>query len=107
MPLPVVGAYLAFVGFFCIAAGVELGTFGLDRRPLEIVPNLISVGGRRSSPARTGGPHLVSVGDAGRLKNIRGLLLAFLAVRQRHPAASLRLVGPGLAARDPLAARAR
>ena len=29
MPLPVVGAYLAFVGFFCIAAGVELGC-GVD-----------------------------------------------------------------------------
>jgi glycosyltransferase involved in cell wall biosynthesis len=79
----------------------------LDRRPLEIVPNFVSVGGRKAAPAGGGGPRLVSVGDTSRLKNLRPLLTAFRSVRRRHPAATLCLVGPGLGAQDPMADRAR
>lgn len=78
----------------------------LDPRSLEVIPDLVSVGGRTAT--RSGGdrPRIVSVGDAGRLKNIRPLLLAFRVIRARRPDASLRLIGSGLGAGDPLAGRA-
>ena len=77
----------------------------VDRRSFRIISNFVSVGGRVAP--RAGSLRLVSVGDASRRKNIRPLLRAFRSVRRRHPAASLRLVGAGLGAGDPLAAWAR
>lgn len=74
----------------------------IDRRPLEIVPNFISVGRRTASPPGTGGPRLVSVGDSSSRKNLRPLLRAFQLVRGRHPTASLRLVGSGFGPADPM-----
>jgi L-malate glycosyltransferase len=75
----------------------------LDRRPLRIVPNFVAVRNRTPAQAMTGGPRLLSVGDAGPLKNVRTLLRAFPAVRLRHPTASLHLIGSGLGIGDPLA----
>lgn len=74
----------------------------LDPRPLEVIPNFVSAIGRAARSSGALGPRLVSVGDAGSLKNISVLLRAFQIVRQQHPGASLRLVGAGLGAADPL-----
>lgn len=74
----------------------------LDRRPLEIIANFVSVGGRRAPRSGTTGPRLVSVGDAGPLKNVLSLLQSFRLVRMQHPTASLRLVGSGLGPADPM-----
>lgn len=75
----------------------------LDPRPLEVIPDLVAVGGRTAVSTGAGAPVLVSIGDGGRLKNVRPLLVAFRQVRARHPGATMRLVGSGLNAGDPLA----
>lgn len=76
-------------------------------RPIQVIPNSVPtdvVPGRRN-PAP--GPVLLEVADAGRLKNVRGLLHAFKIVRAQIQDAELRLVGPGLGVNDSLAVRAR
>lgn len=75
----------------------------LDPRPLEVIPDLVSVGGRTATPSGADRPRIVSVGDAGRRKNVRPLLLAFRLIRVRHPDASLQLIGSGFGADEPLA----
>lgn len=73
------------------------------RRPISVIPN--SIPQSAVSPSRTPSPHptVLEVADSGRLKNISGLLRAFLLVRLHVPEAELRLVGPGLGALEPLA----
>jgi glycosyltransferase involved in cell wall biosynthesis len=105
-------AYRVRAGSFC---GIAVSPYVaerwrkemLDRRALRIIPNFVSVGHRMAGRPAGDGPRLVSVGDAGRRKNVRSLLRAFRTVRERHLTASLRLVGPGLGVDDPLAAWAR
>jgi glycosyltransferase involved in cell wall biosynthesis len=77
------------------------------RRPITVVPN-ISAGLPQPSRHANRGPRVVlDVSDAGRRKNVAGLIRAFGAVRQLRPDTVLRLVGPGLGAADELAVWAR
>lgn len=79
----------------------------LDGRRLDVIPNLVLGRGPVRAPAeRAGGCRLACVGDTGRRKNIKPLLHAFQLLRRRHPAATLSVVGPGLAPDDPFAQQA-
>lgn len=76
-------------------------------RAISVIPNSIPtdvVPGERTPATH---PVVLEVADAGRLKNVRGLLRAFRMVRAEIRDAELRLVGPGLSADDALARWAR
>ncbi len=75
----------------------------LYRGPIAVIPNPIpqdALPARRDPAPR---PTLLEVADAGRRKNISGLLRAFAIVRSHVPDVELRLVGQGLGLDDPLA----
>jgi glycosyltransferase involved in cell wall biosynthesis len=76
-------------------------------RPIRIIPNSIPTDS--IPPQRTPAPHPVGleVADAGKRKNVAGLLHAFKIVRGEMPDAELRVVGPGLGPEEPLAVGAR
>jgi glycosyltransferase involved in cell wall biosynthesis len=73
------------------------------RRPIEVIPNSIptNIRPRWRRPARH--PVILEVADAGKLKNVRGLLHAFASVRGAVPEAELRLVGPRLGKTEAMA----
>ncbi|TFD06094.1 glycosyltransferase [Cryobacterium sandaracinum] len=67
----------------------------LYRREIPVITNPVP---KMEFPATrtTAHPVIVDVSSSSPLKNVRTLLAAFSLVRRRHPAAELRLVGPGL-----------
>lgn len=69
----------------------------LDRRPIAIIPNLVSIPalGAKTKRGRPR-PVILEVAAAGRLKNVAALVRAMPAILSAHPAARLTLVGPGL-----------
>lgn len=67
--------------------------------PVHLIPNGLSLPEwDLAKPAnRIAGPlKIVTVGDAGRLKNVQASVAAFPSVRERFPDAELHLFGPGL-----------
>jgi L-malate glycosyltransferase len=86
--------HLTAVSPFTAGRAPFYGYFGkVDLVPngIEIPPDLI--------PRHTGDtarPVIVTVGDAGPIKNVRTSLLAFQQIRRRLPQAQLHLFGPGL-----------
>ena len=76
------------------------------RRRILTIPNSVphDVAGIPRRPSSQ--PVILVVADASRLKNVRGLLLAFQRVRDSVPSDELRLVGPGLEPNSQFAARA-
>lgn len=71
-------------------------------RPIPIIPNIVPRD-VVSDEDKADHPVIVEVADAGRRKNVKGLLRAFDIVRRRVPHAELRLIGHGLAADSDLA----
>lgn len=77
------------------------------RRPIPVITNIVPYL-PPAAPSRAGSRFVIlDVADNSRLKNVQTLIRAFAIVAENHPEAELRLVGPGLAADDPIAAWAR
>jgi len=75
----------------------------LYRRPISVIANTVP-GLPPAAPAIERGKWVIlDVADGSRRKNVRTLLRAFATVVKKYPQAQLRLVGPGLAAEDPIA----
>ncbi len=79
----------------------------LYRRPIPVIANIVP----DLPPAVESSTRrrwlILDVANGSRLKNVRTLIRAFAIVVQKYPEAELRLVGPGLAADDPIAEWAR
>lgn len=71
--------------------------------PIAVIPNSIPTFSNAQPRRPSAHPTVLEVADAGRGKNVRGLLRAFTLVRQEVPQAEIRLVGPGLGPHEPLA----
>jgi len=79
----------------------------LYRRPISVIPNILpDLPPAAPSNVRSGWV-ILDVADNSRLKNVRTLIRAFATVVEKYPHAQLRLVGPGLAAEDPIVEWAR
>lgn len=75
----------------------------LWRKSMPIIPNIAPQDVERTA-ARAKHPLVVEVADAGRRKNVKGLLRAFAWVRRTLPDAELRILGNGLGRDGDLAA---
>lgn len=86
--------HLSAVSAFTAGRAPFYGYFG----KVDLVPNGVEI--PPELPARAEAdiarPVIVTVGDAGPIKNVRTSLLAFPLIRQRWPEAQLHLFGPGL-----------
>lgn len=69
-------------------------------RQIEVIPNSAPTDMPELLREPAANPIIISIGDAGRLKNIRPLIQAFASVRLLMPSAELRLIGPGLGEND-------
>ena len=79
----------------------------LYRRPISVIANVVpDLPPADPSSVRSRWVILDVAGDSP-LKNVRTLIRAFAIVVAKYPKAELRLVGPGLAAEDPIAEWAR
>lgn len=74
------------------------------RAPIKVIPNCVPLDIIPAQRRPAEDPVLLSVADAGRLKNARGMLSAFRLIRQSVPHAQLRLAGHGLGTAGVLAA---
>lgn len=66
------------------------------RGPIRVLPNIVPQAAVRSAGNVTDKPIILDVADAGPGKNVRSLVEAMPEILAAHPAARLRLVGPGL-----------
>lgn len=71
------------------------------RKNISVIPNIAPDLGIRWRP--TGSRTILDVADDGPRKNVVGLVRAFQVLKASDPSYMLRLVGPGLGDRDPLA----
>jgi len=79
------------------------------RRPISVIPNICAVPALRllDSIDKPSGSLVIDISDDDRRKNMATLVRAFAKVRTRVPAATLRLIGPGLGPQGRLAGWAR
>ncbi|MDV6241224.1 glycosyltransferase family 4 protein [Rhodococcus opacus] len=77
----------------------------IDRGPIRVVPNVVTAHFRSQDKFEQ--PTVIEIADAGRRKNVLGLLGAFRTVRANIMDAQLLLVGPGLHSSEKLASTAR
>jgi len=81
----------------------------LYRRPISVIPNVVLAPGPAlpAPPINPAAPVILDVSEGDGHKNVRALILAFALVLESYPSATLRLVGPALHDRSPLAYWAR
>lgn len=73
------------------------------RAPIPVIPNIAPFGPRQVPHAPPLAPRVVTIADAGKLKNVRTLLTAWPLVLEMAPDAELHLVGHGLGTAGDLA----
>jgi len=87
-------AHLSVVAPFMVPQARLYGYFGA----VDVVPNGISLPDAATLAPRKSlaAPRIVTVGNSGRIKNVRASIAAFRTLRQQMPGAELHLFGPGL-----------